>query len=328
MASPLRSPVSPPAAVPIAPTEEAWRAMSAAERERFLIQANEALSDPLVTMSEGRPHKKAKSRAVDMLGLHFKAMGRAIYLAEEMSAVYPGVKVFTPDVFAVLDVEQPEDDERMAWVVADEGRGLDLALEVLHRGNRKKDLEDNVELYASLGISEYFIYDRGKQQIHGHRLASPGARRYQRIVPQSGRYHSTVLGLDLVLQKGSLRFYQGMAELIGSDDLIDRLAGMVESLEAKAEQAEAKIEQAEAKAEQAQAKVEQAQAKAEQAQAKVEQAVASMRANVLAVLAARGIPVADDARARVMKCDDLALLQHWVVRALSAASVGDIFSDP
>jgi Uma2 family endonuclease len=300
MVSPLRSLVSPPAAVPIAPTEEAWRAMSAAERERFLIQANEALSDPLVTMSEGRPHKKAKSRAADMLGLHFKAMGRAIYLAEDMSAVYPGVKVFTPDVFTVVDVEQPEDDERMAWVVADEGRGLDLALEVLHRGNRTKDLEDNVELYASLGISEYFIYDRGKQRIHGHRLASPGARRYQRIVPQAARYHSTVLGLDLGLQKGSLRFYQGMAELIGSDDLIDRLTGVVESLEAKVEQAEAKVEQA----------------------------VASTRANVLAVLAARGIPVADDARARVMECDDLALLQHWVVRALSAASVGDIFSDP
>lgn len=300
MASLPRSAVSPPAAVPIAPTEEAWRAMSAAERERFLIRANEALSDPLVTMSEGRPHKKAKSRAVDMLGLHFKAMGRAIYLAEEMSAVYPGVKVFTPDVFAVVDVEQPEEDERLAWVVADEGRGLDLALEVLHRGNRKKDLEDNVEFYASLGISEYFVYDRGKQQIHGHRLVSPGARRYQRIVPQSGRYHSTVLGLDLVLQKDSLRFYLGMAELIGSDDLIDRLTGMVESLEAKAEQAEAKVEQA----------------------------VASTRANVLAVLAARGIPDADDARARVMECNDLALLQRWVVRALSAASVGDIFSDP
>lgn len=273
--------------------------MSPAERERFLIQVNDALSDPQRTMSEGRPHKKAKSRAVDMLGLHFKAMGRAIYVAEEMAAVYPGVEVFTPDVLAVLDVEQPEDDERMAWVVADEGRGLDLVLEVLHRGDRKKDLVDNVERYASLGISEYFVYDRGKQQIHGHRLAGPGARRYQRIVPQAGRYHSTVLGLDLVLQGGSLRFYQGMSELIGSSDLIDRLAGMVDSLEAKAEQAETKVEQA----------------------------VASTRENILAVLAARGIPVTGDDRARVMLCDDLALLQRWLVRALSVTSAGDVFTD-
>lgn len=273
--------------------------MSAAERERFLIQVNDALSDPYVTMSEGRPHKKAKSRAVDMLGLHFKAMGRVIYLAEEMAAVYPGAEVFTPDVLAVLDVEQPEEDERMAWVVADEGKGLDFVLEVLHRGDRKKDLVDNVVRYASLGISEYFIYDRAKQQIHGYCLASPEARRYQRIVPQAGRYSSAVLGLDLVLQRGSLRFYQGMAELIGSDDLIDRLTGMVESLEAKAEQAEAKVERA----------------------------VVMTRENVLAVLAARGIPGADDVRARVMSCDDLAVLQGWVVRALSVTSAAELFSE-
>jgi hypothetical protein len=224
-----------------------------------------------------------------------------------MAAVYPGVEVFTPDVLAVLDVVEPEDDERLAWVVADEGRGLDLALEVLHRGDRRKDLVDNVERYASLGISEYFVYDRAKQQIHGHRLASPGTRRYQRIVPQAGRYHSTVLGLDLVLQQGSLRFYHGMAELIGSGELIDRLTGMVESLEAKAEQAEAKIEQAEAK---------------------VDQAITSTRESVLAVLAARGIPGVDDARVRVMVCDDLALLQRWLVRALSVTSAGDTFSEP
>ena len=313
--------MSPPAPLPIGPTAEVWRAMSPAERERFLIQVNDALSDPYVTMSEGRPHKKAKSRAVDMLGLHFKTMGRVVYLAEEMGVVYPGAEVFTPDVLAVVDVEQPEDDERMAWVVADEGRGPDLVLEVLHRGDRKKDLVDNVERYASLGISEYFIYDRAKQQIHGYRLASPNARRYQRIVPQSGRYHSSVLGLDLVLQGGSLRFYQGMAELIGSSDLIDRLAGMVESLEAKAESAEAKAESAEAKAESA-------EAKAESAETKVKQAVFSTRESLLAVLAARGIPGSEDTRARVMLCDDLELLQRWLVRALSAASAADVFSEP
>src|SRR5271156_4997428 len=142
-----RTPASLPAPLPIAPTQEAWRAMTADERERFLVQVNDALSDPRRTMSEGRPHKRAKSRAVDMLGLHFKAMGRVIYVEEEMAAVYPGEEVFTPDVLAVLDVPQAEDDQRMAWVVADEGRGIDLALEVLHHGDRHKDLVENVERY-------------------------------------------------------------------------------------------------------------------------------------------------------------------------------------
>lgn len=273
--------------------------MAPAERERFLIQVNDVLSDPHVTMSEGRPHKRAKSRAVDMLGLHFKAMGKVIYLAEEMAVVYPGAEVFTPDVLAVLDVEQPEDDERLAWVVADEGRGLDLVLEVLHRGDRKKDLVDNVERYASLGITEYFVYDWGKQQLYGYRLVGPEAKKYQRIVPQSGRYRSSVLGLDLVLQQGSLRFYQGMAELIGSGELIDRLTGMVESLEAKAGEAEAKVERA----------------------------VVSTQENILAVLAARGIACSEGARARIVECADLSVLQGWLVRALSVAAAEEIFSE-
>ena len=302
MVAPLRTPPGTPGPLPVAPTEEVWRTMSVAARERFQIEVNDALSavDPQRTMGEGRPHKKAKSRAVDMLGLHFKAMGRVIYLAEEMTVIYPGAEVFSPDVLAVLDVEQPEDDERLSWVVVDEGKGLDLVLEVLHRGDRKKDLVDNVERYASLGIAEYFIYDRGKQQIYGYRLAGPGARSYQRIVPQAGRYPSAVLGLDLVLQQGSLRFYLGMAELIGSGELIDRLTGMVESLETKAEQAEAKVDQA----------------------------VASTRENLLAILAARGIADASDARDRVMDCDDLAVLQGWLVRALSVSSARELFVAP
>src|SRR5262245_10718561 len=240
---------APPRALPVGPTEEAWRAMTPAERERFLIEVIDALSDPRSAMSEGRPHKKAKTRALDMLGLHFKAMGRGVYLAEEMAVVYPGEEVFTPDLLAVVGVEEPEEDERMAWVVADEGKGLDVVFEVLHKGDRDKDLVENVERYARISIPEYFVYDRGRQQIQGYQLAGPDAKRYRRIVPQSGRYSSTVLGVDLAIQGGQLRFFQGMAELFGTSDLIGRLTGMMEELEAKAEQATATAEQATAKAE-------------------------------------------------------------------------------
>src|SRR4051812_958418 len=160
MTIPSGLPASPAHALPVGPTAEAWGAMTADERERFLVNVNEALSDPQNTMGEGRPHKKIKTRALDLLGLHFRAMGRVVYLAEEMSVVYPGEEVFTPDLLAVVGVEEPEDDERMAWVVLDEGRGLDLVMEVVHKGNRDKDLVANVERYARLGIPEYFVYDR------------------------------------------------------------------------------------------------------------------------------------------------------------------------
>jgi Uma2 family endonuclease len=296
-----------PLALPvIAPTEEAWRAMSPSDRESFLVRVLDALSDPAIAMSEGRRHKKAKTRTIDALNLHFDAIGRAVYLAEEMAVVYPGEAVFSPDVLAVVGVAEPEDDARMAWVVADEGKGLDLVIEVLHHGSRSKDLIDNVERYAKLGIPEYFVYDRLHQLIYGYRLVDERARRYQRIVPQVGRHPSTVLGLDLAIEGGTLRFFNGTAELPGSGDLIGRLNRMVTDLEARAEEAAAQTARAE-----------------EQAR----QALSALREGLAALLDARGLVLSEEARARLLACADAATLQRWLLRATTAGTSEKVFED-
>jgi len=313
MAPPLTAMEPPLDELPIAPSVEEWRALSPADRLSFLETVFDALSDPRRVMSEGQQHKKAKSRALDMLTLHFGATGRVIYLAEELTVLYPGERTFSPDVLAVVDVPQPEDDQRLAWVVADESRGLDLALEVLHHGDRKKDLVKNVERYAQLGIPEYFVYDRMRQQVHGYRLTEPGARRYQRIVPQFGRHHSTVLGLDLVVESGRLQFYYGMSELFGSDDLIRRLKGMVENLEIKADQNQAQAEQALAQAEQARVQAEQA-------------VITTLRQALLAFVEARFTPLPDDVRARLLAEGDPSTLQRWLLRAATVGTPDEIFS--
>ncbi len=286
--------------------------MSPAERERFLVRVLDALSDPIVAISEGRPHKKAKTRALDRLNLHFNTVGRAVYLAEEMAVVYPGEEPFSPDVLAVLDVVEPEDDQRMAWVVADEGKGLDLALEVLHHGDRHKDLIANVDRHAALGIAEYFVYDRAEQRLHGFRLPPTGARRYQRLVPQGGRYPSIVLGLDLAVAGDNLRFYVGQAELPGTADLIGRLHGMVGELIVKADRVASEREEA--------------NARADQAITRADQAMGALRSALLAILEARGIPCPEDARARVAACQDPAILQRWILRASSASSALEVLS--
>ena len=292
-----------PQPVPVTPSEERWREMSQAERERFVESVNSALSDPIIAMSEGRPHKKAKSRAIDMLGLHFRAMGRHIYLAEELAVLYPGTAGFTPDVMAVLDVEEPEDDQRSAWVVADEGKGLDWVLEVLWAGNRKKDLEDNVERYASLGIPEYFIYDQKQQRIVGYRLPA-GAKRYQPILAQGGLYRSNVLGIDLAVVGRSLRFYQGTAELYDTKHLIERLEGILQSLEERADEA---------------------QRERDQAQRVNEKLISTTRQNIVALLGARGVSCSDAFRARIDACSDADFLGEWFTRALHATSEDDVF---
>ena len=277
--------------------------MTAAEREQFIISVNAALSDPVIAMSEGRPHKKAKSRALDMLGLHFRTMGKHVYLAEEMSVLYPDSPGFTPDVMAVLDVEEPEDDQRMAWVVADEGKGLDWVLEVLWAGDRKKDLEDNVIKYASLGIPEYFVYDQKLQRILGYRLPV-GGKGYRPILAQAGLYHSNVLGIDLAIVGRSLKFYQGSSELYDTQHLIERLEGIVANLQERAEQA---------------------QREAEQAQREAEQARANVRKNIVALLGSRGVTCSTKFQTRLEKCRDLDVLDQWFMRALQATSDTDVF---
>ncbi|MEZ4293577.1 MAG: Uma2 family endonuclease [Polyangiaceae bacterium] len=287
----------PALAIPTTPTAEEWRAMSPSARESFQLRAIEALNAAADLMGEGRPHQKAKSRTIDALSLHFKATGRVVYLAEELTVLYPGTQPFCPDILAVLDIAEPEEDERMSWVVAEEGKGLDLVIEVLYRGDREKDLVGNVQRYAQLGISEYFIYDRLRHKIHAYRLPHTGASRYQPVLAQLGRYHSSVLQLDLQVAGTELRFLAGEAELPGSARLIDRLQGMVLSAGARAEQAEASALDARVR-------------------------------GVLTVLQARSIPVSETVRERIAAEQDAAQLDRWLQKALVVNSAEELIADP
>jgi hypothetical protein len=57
-----------------------------------------------------------------------------------------------------------------------------------------------------------------------------------------------------------------------------------------------------------------------------EGAVKAKVAAILAVLAARGLPVSDDVRARIEACKDAATLDRWIVRAATAASADEILA--
>jgi len=277
--------------------------MTPDQREQFIDSVNYALSDPLITMSEGRPHRKAKSRAIDMLGLHFRTMGRRIYLVEELSVLYPAERSFTPDVMAVLDVEEPEDDQRDAWVVADEKKGLDWVLEVLWKGDRKKDLDENVEFYARLGIPEYFVFDQKRLSIHAYRLP-PGGKRYQPILAQTGCYHSEILGIDLAIVGTTLRFFSGDTELYDTAHLVRRLEEMVSTLAERAAQA---IRDA------------------ERATVDADKGRLALRKAIIRTLATRGITCSEQTVARLESCTDTDTLQQWLDRAFEATDETNLF---
>ena len=169
---------------------------------------------------EGDEHTEARSPVVESLRSFFEAMGRVVYVSGEMAVYYPGQRRVVPDVFAVVGAAQ---DRRHSWVVSREGRGLDWVLEVTVLGDRSKDLKDRVVRYAELGIREYFVADIPRRRLWAWRLADPAVAIYTPIVPQLGRYHSEVLGLDFVLEGDRVRVYAGNARLLDREEMAEHL---------------------------------------------------------------------------------------------------------
>jgi Uma2 family endonuclease len=251
---------------PRAPAQETWDTMSPEERAQVVAMLPAEVPVELYP-PEGDPHRKARDRTVETLDTFFRRIGRKIYISAELGVFYPNEPRFAPDVLVVLDVERHDRDK---WVVSNEGKGLDLVIEVHYHGDAAKDYERNVERYARLGISEYFIFDRALLSLRGYRLprAEGGrgakARIYLPILPQHGRYTSEVLGLDLMIEDNKLRFLLGMAEVPESEELVAKLGSMLDQVLVHKQEAE---ERAQAEAERAQAEAERAQTEAERAQA-------------------------------------------------------------
>ncbi len=259
---------------PRAPSEAQWAKLSEAERQRV---ANELPSEfPRSEPPEGDLHRIPKEQALDALGEHFRRIRRRLYLSSELPVYYPQERVFAPDVIAVLDVEPHERDR---WLVSAEGKGIDLAIEVVVSGDRRKDFEHNVERYARLRIQEYFVFAPKEGRLRGYRLASdagasPAA--YQPILPQAGRWASLVLGLDLTVEQGKIRFFSGSAPLEQSVEIIGRLGGMLDRATQRQEELVLELEQerqrAQSEAQRAQSEAQRAQSEAQRAQSEAQRA--------------------------------------------------------
>lgn len=248
---------------PRAPSSEVWENMTPEERALVVAMLPAQLPEELAP-PEGDFHRKAKETTVDALENYFRRAKRKVYITSEIGVYYPGEPRFAPDVLAVLDVEP---HERNSWVVSREGKGLDFVLEVHVSGDFSKDHERNVERYARLGIGEYFLYDRAHGSLYGYRLPPSGRRVYERIVPQLGRYTCGVLGLDLALIKGHLRFITGDATLPQTAELLDRLGVMLDEVMTHKDELERQIaeERAGREAERVAKEAERAEKEAERA---------------------------------------------------------------
>ena len=140
------------------------------------------------------------------------AAHRDVYVSGDLLVYYeegnPRASV-APDVFVVFGVE---DRERMSYRVWEEGKGPDFVLEVASPSTWREDVGRKRDVYAELGVKEYWLYDPTEEHLKaalwGYRLVGEGYERQPLVESVDGTQslYSETLGLDLWAKGGKLRF--------------------------------------------------------------------------------------------------------------------------
>ena len=162
-------------------------------------------------------------------------------------------KCISPDVLVCFGINPKLRKTYKTW---EEGKAPDFVMEFSSDSTYEKDLNEKMDIYASLEIQDYFLYD-----AEGLYLPSPlmgfslEDGLYMPIPPDEHEgIRSSVLGLDFRLQDGEIRIYDPVAD---------------EWVQTRAELAEARAEEEAERAENAEALVEQEVTRAETAEAEV-----------------------------------------------------------
>ena len=105
-----------------------------------------------------------------------------------------------PDVFVVFGVE---DRKRRHYLVWEEGKAPDFVLEVASKSTWREDSGSKRDLYARLGVKEYFT-----PALQGLRLAGSAYVRQLAVTSPDGALTLTseTLGLELRAQGAEMRF--------------------------------------------------------------------------------------------------------------------------
>ncbi|NER82992.1 MAG: Uma2 family endonuclease [Leptolyngbya sp. SIO1D8] len=241
-------------------------------------------------MTESDPTRDYLTYCVEALELFFRSR-RQVYVSGNLFIYYEAGNpkaVVSPDVFVVFGVSKRKRRSYKTW--EEGGKAPAFVLEVTSRTTKKQDEITKPQLYAQLGVQEYFQYDptgdyltpqlKGFVLVEGQYQPLP----LEETPENTWVMSSAALGLDLCLPAPdeaalsvvgrealprSLRFYDPKTG--------ERLPSYAESIEARDQERE--------RAEQAQERAEQEQLKAQQAQERAEQAEQAQRTAVPKLLA-------------------------------------------
>ena len=145
-----------------------------------------------------------------------------------------------PDVFVVFGVEDYPRDSYIVW--REGGKTPDFIMEIASPGTFSRDVTDKREIYAGLGVTEYWRFDptgnlfapslEGEQLVDGEYQTIPIASDDDGIL----RGHSAVLELDICVRpERELKLYDPAAGvwLRNLDDAQDALADTLRQNEAQ-----------------------------------------------------------------------------------------------
>ena len=109
-------------------------------------------------MAETERHFREILKNFSRLENHFANIPDVYVLGNMMMYYEEGnpLKSISPDIFVSFGIGRKE---RRIYKIWEEGKPPDFVLEFASRKTYQKDLTDKKQLYADIGITEYFLYD-------------------------------------------------------------------------------------------------------------------------------------------------------------------------
>ncbi len=231
--------------------------------------------------SDGQPmavsdlHRRILTRTLGVLDTHF-AERPEVYVSGDILMYYvegDPRKSVAPDVLVTFGMGKKN---RRTYLVWEEGKVPDFVMEFSSKGTYRNDLGSKMELYASLGIQDYFLYD-----AEGVYLSSPivGFTLVEgSYVPISagpdGGLHSAALDLDFYFGEVGLGIYDPVAEAWLQTPAESAIA-RAEIAETRADREATRAELQTIRADMAESRADMAESRADEATARVEQEAAA-----------------------------------------------------
>lgn len=164
-------------------------------------------------MAESDQARDYLTYATEVLKVHFQN-NSDVYVSGNLFIYYEKgnpESVVAPDVFVVFGIDNHQRRSYKTW--EENNQTPDFVLEITSKATRSKDQGAKKGIYAFLGVKEYFQYDPTgdylNPQLQGLKLIDDNYFPIETSTLEDGTVSLTseVLGLELRLKSGEMRFY-------------------------------------------------------------------------------------------------------------------------